>query len=267
MESLIIKYEVTILLASMIILFLLMAGLELLLPKRHLAQKRISRWIPNIGLTLLDLVIVRFLVPFTVINAAIYAYFNQFGIFYFFEVNKWVSIIFSFILLDYIMYILHYAFHKVEYLWSFHKIHHTDIDMDASTAFRFHPIEAIITMGVKIAAILIFGMPIITVVIYEIILNVYIIFVHSNVKIPIEIDKALRNFIVTPDMHRIHHSVLKKDNSFNFCFNFSIWDRLLHTYKDLPAEGHLEMIIGLDEYRNQDKIGFLNLLGEPFKND
>ncbi|MEK6593681.1 MAG: sterol desaturase family protein, partial [Pseudomonadota bacterium] len=168
--------------------------------------------------------------------------------------------------LDFIIYLQHVTFHAVPVLWRLHRMHHADLDFDVTTGSRFHPIEIALSMLIKFAAIVLLGAPVVAVVLFEVILNAMAMFNHSNVRIPLFIDRALRWFIVTPDMHRIHHSVVRRETDSNYGFNLALWDRLLGTYRPHPSAGQEAMIIGLPEFRDPAQCAtFSGMLALPFR--
>jgi sterol desaturase/sphingolipid hydroxylase (fatty acid hydroxylase superfamily) len=166
--------------------------------------------------------------------------------------------------LDLVIYLQHVMFHTVPLLWRFHMMHHADLDIDVTTGLRFHPIEMIISMGIKLSTVVLIGPPVVVVLIFEILLNGTSMFNHGNIRLPKIIDRILRVLVVTPDMHRIHHSVTIRETNSNFGFNFPWWDRLLGTYRDQPAAGHEGMTIGLSQFRDPRRLTFLWLLALPF---
>lgn len=235
-------------------------------PRRETQGKLWSRRLNNLSLVFVTTLILRFLVPvIAVSNVAHLTEQNQWGVFQQFELPLWLIIMSSFILLDCLIYWQHRLFHKVPLLWRLHRVHHSDKDLDASSGIRFHPIELILSILVKSAAVMLLGVPVIAVLIFEICLNVFPIFNHSNVYIAPSLDKKLRLFIVTPDMHRIHHSVFKPETNSNYGFSVSLWDRLFNTYTDEPKLGQKNMVIGLDTIPPSESLSLSSLLLQPFK--
>ena len=186
------------------------------------------------------------------------------GVFNFLNWPLAVKVILGVIIMDCAVYFQHILFHFVPKLWRLHKVHHTDIDSDLTTGIRFHPIEILISLGVKMAVVVIFGIPVVAVFIFELILNSSAMFTHSNCRLPIAVDPWIRWLVVTPDMHRIHHSVYPKETNSNFGFFISFWDRFFGTYQAQPRDGHVKMNIGLSQYRNPKQITFFKLLLLPF---
>ncbi len=238
--------------------------LESLYSKRPLLIKRKVRWRINFSLIVINNII-KFFIPFTAVSLALYAEKNQIGLFNFLTpIPLFIKIISSVILLDLIIYLQHVFSHALPWFWRLHKIHHIDQEFDATTGLRFHPLEVIISTFIKCATVLIFGIPFIAVLIFETVLNALAIFNHSNIALPFSIDKFLRLVIVTPDMHRVHHSVIKEETNSNYGFGLSLWDKIFKSYKDQPKKGHLKMTIGLNNYREINKTNLLDLLIIPF---
>jgi len=247
----------------------LMATLEMVLPKREHTQSRKSRWMTNLSLVIINSILLRFLGPVSAVLAADYALDNGWGL-----LNHSpaplplaVEIALGVILLDLAIYAQHVASHKVPILWRFHKVHHADRDIDVTTGIRFHPIEAALSMVYKCVIILALGPLTLAVVIFEIVLNASAMFNHANIKLPKSVDAILRLIIVTPDMHRVHHSVIPSETNSNYGFFLPLWDRLFNTYVDQPKEGHKEMTIGLNQYQSDSPSTFAWALLVPFKNN
>lgn len=238
---------------------------ECVRPKRKLRIDRNIRWFRNLSLVVFNSIATRLILPFTAASIAIYAEKNQIGLLYFLPIPLWLAVILSVMLLDLIIYAQHLASHHVPLFWQFHKIHHIDQDIDVTTGLRFHPVEIIISTLIKCAAVLVIGIPFIAIVMFEIILNATAIFNHGNINLPDKLDKWLRFIIVTPDMHRIHHSITPIETNSNFGFNLPWWDRLFGTYQEQPQKGQLNMDIGLNEYQDINKTRLLDLLAIPFK--
>lgn len=251
-----------------IAVLLLMAMAEALLPKRKRVQNRKSRWVTNFALALLNSVTLRILGPISAVVAADYALDNGWGILalspiplpFVFEV------ILGVLLLDLAIYAQHVASHKIPILWRFHKVHHADRDIDVSTGIRFHPIEAALSMIYKCIIILALGPLTIAVVIFEVILNASAMFNHANLKLPQPFDAVLRLFLVTPDMHRVHHSVISAESNSNYGFFLPLWDRVFRTYIAQPQHGHHNMVIGLSEYQVEETSKLKWSLLVPFAN-
>ncbi|MEM7195415.1 MAG: sterol desaturase family protein [Pseudomonadota bacterium] len=241
----------------------LMILIELFRPRRRNVM-RSKRWPANFGVILIySLILV--VLPVTPIDAALQSVYWKFGLFYWIDVSFWWSIILSVILLDMLIYWQHRIFHTVPLLWRLHRMHHSDPAIDVTTGFRFHPIEIVLSVLIKVGAIVLLGAPILAVLIFEVVLNTCAMFNHSNIRIPVAFDKILRWLIVTPDMHRVHHSTEQAEHNSNFGFNLSIWDRLFASYTDQPAGGHQGMKIGLEKYQNFTASRLDRLLLQPFR--
>ena len=229
---------------------ILFSVLEALFPRRARSLPRQGRWLTHLGITVIDSLAVRVLGPLTAIATALWASGKGIGLFNITDWPIWLEIAAAFILLDFAIYLQHILSHRIPLFWRLHKVHHTDRDLDASSAVRFHPAEIILSMIYKCSIVLLIGPAVFAVLIFEIVLNASAIFNHANLKLPLWLDKVLRIFIVTPDMHRVHHSVIEGETNRNFGFNFSIWDRIFKTYKAQPEGGHERMTIGLSEHQS-----------------
>lgn len=245
--------------------FSVMATAEQIWPRRMLNVSKLFRWRVNLGMILLDTFLVRMLLPLLPVGAAVFAQERGIGIFNAIQSGYWLGFVVSMIVLDLVIYFQHRAFHRVPVFWRLHRVHHTDLDIDVTTGNRFHPVEIMISLGIKMVAVLLLGPPPVAVVIFEIVLNACSMFNHSNVRIPLDADRWLRLLLVTPDMHRVHHSVIPQETDSNFGFNVPWWDRLFATYKPQPSQGHERMTIGLREYRHLDRLGLWRLLILPFE--
>ena len=262
----VIEHEATFRLIIFIAVFMIMATLEIISPRRKLSKPKASRWLNNIGITLVNSLVVRLLFPAAAVGMAIYVEELQWGLFYLVDIPAIVEIVLAVMLLDLGIYAQHVLVHHVPLLWKFHRMHHADPDIDVTTGARFHPLEIIFSMVLKFLFIALLGAPVLAVFIFEAILNGAAMFNHSNVKIPQKLDRILRWLIVTPDMHRVHHSVYKRETNSNFGFNFPWWDRIFATYIDQPERGHLDMTIGLEYISDdRDRVNILGMLKIPFK--
>jgi len=247
--------------AGVLILF---SSLEAIFPRRQRNLPRQGRWLTHLGITIIDALAVRLLGPLTAMAVAIWAGAKGIGLFNLTEFPLWVEIVLAFILLDFAIYLQHVISHRIPLFWRFHKVHHTDRDLDASSAVRFHPIEILLSMIYKCGLVLLIGPAALAVMIFEIVLNASAIFNHANLKLPFGLDRLLRVFIVTPDMHRVHHSVKPFETNSNYGFNFSIWDRVCRTYKAQPQAGHDGMTIGLAEHQSEQPAKLFWSLKLPF---
>ncbi|MGR5131748.1 sterol desaturase family protein [Vibrio alfacsensis] len=235
------------------------------LPRRSLTVPRWFRWINNLSLVALNSVTIVLLLPIVAFQAAVIASNRQWGLFHQLSLPDWLIIVLAIILLDLIIYLQHLAFHRFKPLWKIHRMHHADLDVDVTTSTRFHPIEIILSMVVKVAAVFALGISPVAIVIFEIVLNASAMFNHSNAKLPLSIDAILRKFIVTPDMHRVHHSIIVKETHSNFGFFLSVWDRWFNTYRAQPELGHKNMVIGVPEIRDHQEQRLDKLITQPFR--
>lgn len=240
---------------------------EWLLPRRQKSMQTSRRWMTNFGMTFISNIVVRLMEPVTAMLAAGYAIEKGWGLLNIIEMPAWLAFIVAIILLDLAIYVQHVATHKIPLLWRLHKVHHSDRDFDTSTALRFHPVEIIISMIYKVGIILLLGPAILAVLIFEILLNGCAMFNHSNLNLPARFDQLLRLLIVTPDMHRVHHSVRPKETNSNYGFSLSIWDRLFKTYVAQPKDGHFDMTIGLHAYQSEQPTQLIWSLWLPFRSD
>lgn len=235
-------------------------------PKRPLTQSQSLRWLNNFGVVLLNTIALRLIFPVAAVGAAFVAADREWGFFNAVAWPAWMEILISILMLDALIYGQHVVFHKVSVLWRIHRMHHVDLDFDVSTGLRFHPIEILISICVKWIAILAIGAPALAVLIFEVLLNVFPMFNHANAGLPPSADRLLRWFIVTPDMHRVHHSVIREETDSNYGFNLSWWDRLFGTYRDQPAKGHRGMTIGQSDWRKpEDCVSIWGMLKIPFR--
>lgn len=242
----------------------LMAIWELLAPRRTLAVSKRIRWYSNLGLAFIDTLALRLLLPIQAVGVALFVGKHGWGILNNVTVPHWVGVLLGVLGLDFVIYLQHAMFHAIPVFWRLHKVHHTDLDFDVTTGIRFHPIEIFLSMGIKRAAMMVLGVSGIAVVLFEALLNATSMFNHGNVRLPGRIDRVLRLLVVTPEMHRVHHSVVIQEHNSNFGFNFPWWDRLLGTYQDQPAEGHEGMTIGLSQFREPKSLILPSLLVLPF---
>jgi sterol desaturase/sphingolipid hydroxylase (fatty acid hydroxylase superfamily) len=244
---------------------LLMALWEVLAPRRRLTVRRAERWSSNLGLTALNTLAVRFLVPLGAVGAAVLAEEHGWGLLNNLALPGWLAVLLAVVALDLIIYLQHVMFHAVPLLWRLHMVHHADLDIDATTGVRFHTIEILLSMGIKVAAVVLLGASAVAVVVFEVLLNATSVFNHANVRMPRWVDRLLRLVVVTPEMHRVHHSAIPRETNSNFGFNLPWWDFLFGTYKSQPARGHEGMTIGLEQVRDERKADRLHwMLLLPF---
>jgi sterol desaturase/sphingolipid hydroxylase (fatty acid hydroxylase superfamily) len=256
--------ELFIRLSFFISVFAIMGMWELAMPRRTLRTSKATRWLANLSVTVVNSLLVRLVLPILAIEMAFISAARGWGIFHIFRIPDLLAGILSIILLDLMIYLQHVVFHRFLPLWKLHMMHHTDIDLDVTTGARFHPFEILLSMGIKIGAVAALGAPVWSVLVFEILLNATSMFNHSNVFIPVGTDNVLRLFVVTPDMHRVHHSVMIKETNSNYGFNFPWWDRLFKTYRAQPIRGHTTMNIGLANFRDPKSLTLGWLLAIPF---
>ncbi|NNC67422.1 MAG: sterol desaturase family protein [Gammaproteobacteria bacterium] len=243
----------------------IMAVWEILVPRRALNVSKSIRWINNLGIVALNTIILRLIFPAAAVGMAALADTQDWGILNYIQFPIWLAVIVSVIIMDAVIYFQHVLVHAVPVLWRLHRVHHADLDFDVTTGSRFHPIEIILSLLIKFATIIMLGPPIIAVVLFEVLLNSTSMFNHANVQIPQKVDRLLRWFVVTPDMHRVHHSVENDETNSNFGFNLPWWDRLFGTYRNQPRAGHKQMIIGINTFRDRQHCTLLpGMLAMPF---
>ena len=217
-------------------------------------------------LAVLNTLLLRFLIPIAAVSMAALVAIHDFGLFNILELNSWLAGLLSFLILDFFIYFQHRLFHKYSLLWRLHRVHHSDTEFDATTGVRFHPLEMILSMCIKIVVVGLLGPPLIAVLVFEVVLSTTSLFNHGNVYIPVIIDRYLRWILVTPDMHRVHHSAKKEETNSNFGFNIPWWDRLFSTYLEQPVMGQEKFKIGLIEFRDLRFVNVMWLLKQPLLN-
>ena len=245
--------------------FALMATWEIAAPWRALRESKSIRWTNNLAITVLNSALLRILFPAAAVGVAAFVAGRGAGLFNIFAVPYPLAIVLSLLVLDLAIYLQHLMFHAMPILWRVHRMHHADLDFDVTTGARFHPLEMILSMLIKFAVILLLGPPVLAVLVFEVLLNATAMFNHSNVRIPQPWDRALRWLVVTPDMHRVHHSIDASECNSNFSFNLPWWDRLFGTYRTQPAAGHERMIIGIKQFRTRRDLWLDQMLLEPFR--
>ena len=264
-EAFITSHEVPIRLGFFFGIFGVMAVWELSAPRRRLRTSKVLRWCNNIGLVFLNSLLLRLVFPAAAVGMALFAQEQAWGLFNYLEIPVWLAVAASVVTMDLFIYLQHVMVHAVPALWRLHRVHHADLDFDVTTGARFHPLEILLSMLIKFAVILLLGAPVVAVVIFEVILNATSMFNHANVRIPSRIDRILRWVVVTPDMHRVHHSVEDDETNSNFGFNLPWWDRLLGTYRGQPRSGHEAMTIGIHTFRDDRWCSWLpGMLAIPF---
>ncbi len=260
------RTEVTVRLGVFLGVLLLMAIWEVLAPRRPLTVGKPLRWASNLSLVVLNALLARLLIPITAVGATVLAESRGWGLLHLVNWPNWLEIVLAILALDLAIYLQHVMFHAVPAFWRLHMVHHVDLDFDVTTGLRFHSLEIILSAFVKLAAVLVIGPSALAVVIFEVVLNGTSMFNHSNVRLPLRLDCCLRWILVTPDMHRVHHSVVHRETNSNFGFNLPWWDFLLGTYRSQPAVGHEKMIIGLSAIRDEREADRLDrMLRLPFR--
>lgn len=246
--------------------FALVALWELASPRRVLKLSRKQRWTANLGIVLLNTVIVRLLFPAAAVGMAALSVEKGWGLLNNFDVPFWLAVPLAVVAMDFVIWLQHVMVHAVPALWRLHRVHHADLDYDLTTGARFHPIEIVLSMGIKFATIALLGAPVLAVVIFEVLLSACAMFNHGNIHLPSELDRVLRWFLVTPDMHRVHHSVEDDESNSNFGFNLTWWDRLFGTYREQSRAGQLGMTIGIHGHTDPHEVARLpGMLVLPFK--
>jgi sterol desaturase/sphingolipid hydroxylase (fatty acid hydroxylase superfamily) len=265
MSEIVLAAEPTIRLAAFFCILVSMALLEVAAPRRRRDIPRVIRWTNNLALIVVDTIVLRLTFPILAVGLAAMAEERGWGLFNVTEAPFWMAVIVSMLLLDLAIYLQHVMFHAVPGLWRLHRMHHADLDFDATTGLRFHPVEILISMVIKLAVVAALGPPAIAVLLFEVILNATALFNHANVNLPLPLDRMLRWIVVTPDMHRVHHSTDLRETNSNFGFNLPWWDWLLGTYLPQPAKGHQGMEIGIEQFRTRRDLWLDRLLIQPLR--
>lgn len=265
MESFILENEPAIRLGFFVGVLVLIALWEVFAPRRALTMSKAIRWGSNLGIVALNTVAVRLVFPVVAVAFAALAAEQGWGILNIVDMHPVLALVIALVVLDFAIWLQHVMVHAIPVLWRIHRMHHADLDYDLTTGNRFHPLEIILSMGLKFLVILMLGPPVLAVVIFEVILNALAMFNHGNIRLPLAVDRVLRMLIVTPDMHRVHHSPQDDETNSNFGFNLSIWDRLFGTYKAQPDKGHEAMEIGIDLFKNPRDNTLPKMLIQPFR--
>ncbi len=258
-------FEVAVRITAFLAVLVAMAAAEAVLPRRQRRFPRGRRWPGNAALAALNSVLVRVLLPITAVGAAVAAEHRGFGLLNQIAMPAAVAFAAAVAMLDLTIYLQHVLFHAVPVLWRIHRVHHADLDFDVTTGLRFHPVEIVLSMVIKVGAAGAIGAPPLAVLVFEVLLNATSMFNHGNLAIGERTERWLRWMVVTPDMHRVHHSIFAEETNSNFGFNLPWWDRILGTYRDQPAAGHLAMTIGIEQFRSADELGFLKMLTQPLR--
>ncbi|MDO9253488.1 MAG: sterol desaturase family protein [Hydrogenophaga sp.] len=265
-EQFVLSYEPQIRMGFFVGVFALVALWELAAPRRDLKLSRKQRWTANLGVVLLNTVIVRVAFPAAAVGMAALSVDKGWGLLNNFDVPFWLAVPLAVVAMDFVIWLQHVMVHAVPALWRLHRVHHADLDYDLTTGARFHPIEIVLSMGIKFATIALLGAPVLAVVVFEVLLSACAMFNHGNIRLPERVDRVLRWFLVTPDMHRVHHSVEDDESNSNFGFNLTWWDRLFGTYREQPRAGQLGMTIGIHDHTDPHEVARLpGMLLLPFK--
>jgi len=265
LEEFVLQREALLRLGCFAGVFAVMLLWENAAPKRVLSVGRIERWVHNLGLLLLNSLVLRLLFPAAAVGIAYSAAGAGWGLFNHLELPYWLEVTLAVLLLDLAIYLQHRLMHYLPPLWKLHRVHHADLDIDLTTGSRFHTLEILVSMLIKWLVIFLLGPALLAVLIFEILLSGMALFNHANVRLPARLDGVLRTLLVTPDMHRVHHSILRHETDSNFGFNLSLWDRLFATYVDQPAQGHQGMTIGIPGFRDARQVDRLpGMLALPF---
>jgi len=265
MTDLLLANEPLIRVAIFLGILVAMAIWEVAAPRRRREIPRLIRWSNNLGVVVIDTLLVRLTFPVVAVGLAVMAEAQGWGLFNIFDVPFWLAFFLSVLALDLAIYLQHVMFHAVPALWRLHRMHHADLEFDVSTGLRFHPVEILLSMGIKLAVVVALGPPAVAVLVFEVLLNATAMFNHSNIRIPAAIDRVLRLVVVTPDMHRVHHSIHPSETNSNFGFNLPWWDRLLGTYRPQPREGHETMTIGIEQFRTRRDLWLDRMLIQPLR--
>ncbi len=266
-ESFITDHEPAIRLGAFLGIFGTVAVAEIMFPRRALVDSKAVRWFTNLSITFINGALMRLLFPILAVAVAAIAAERGWGLLNAVGLPFWLEVAVAVAVLDFVIYLQHRLFHAVPVLWRLHKMHHVDLDIDVTTGARFHPLEIMLSMLIKFAAVIGLGAAPLAVVIFEVVLNGMAMFNHGNFRLPLGLDNALRLFVVTPDMHRVHHSVIAREYNSNFGFNLSWWDRLMGTYRAQPESGHDGMTIGHPAYRDRRRLTLPWLMLLPFRRE
>ena len=263
MSQTVLGQEPAIRLSFFLGVLLVMAIWEVVVPRRRMEIPRLLRWSNNLALVVVDTLVVRVAFPVAAVGLAVLAQDNGWGLLNQFDLPGVVVFIIAILVLDLAIYLQHVLFHAVPALWRLHRMHHADLEFDVTTGLRFHPVEILLSMIIKLAVVMALGPPAVAVLVFEVVLNASSLFNHSNIRLPSRVDAVLRLFIVTPDMHRVHHSIRPSETNSNFGFNIPWWDRILGTYLAQPSAGHEEMTIGIEQFRDRRSLWIDRMLIQP----
>jgi sterol desaturase/sphingolipid hydroxylase (fatty acid hydroxylase superfamily) len=266
LEHSVLAHEYAIRLGFFVGVFAIVALWELAAPRRAPTVSKALRWGSNLGLVALNTLLLRLMFPLAAVGVAAFSVANGWGLLNHFEVPFWLAVPVAVIAMDFVIWLQHVMVHAVPALWRLHQVHHADLDYDLTTGARFHPVEIALSMLIKFATVTVLGPPVLAVVIFEVLLNATAMFNHGNIRLPAGVDRVLRGFVVTPDMHRVHHSVEDDETNSNFGFNLPWWDRLFGTYRAQPRAGHDAIVIGIHGHTHPREVARLDgMLLMPFK--
>ncbi len=265
MADFLLAHEPVVRISIFLGVLVVMLAVEEWSPRRTRTEPRWLRWSSNLGIVVVNSVLVRLCFPVVAVGFAALVRERGFGLFNWVLGPDWVAVLASLIVLDLAIWAQHLLFHRVPMLWRLHRMHHADLDFDATTGVRFHPVEILLSMVVKLAVVALLGPPAVAVMVFEVVLNASAMFSHGNLRLPSRVERALRWLIVTPDMHRVHHSVLRAEHDSNYGFNLSVWDRLFGTYVPQPRDGHEGMAIGVSAFRTQRDLWLDRMLWQPLR--
>ncbi|MXN64765.1 sterol desaturase family protein [Stappia sp. GBMRC 2046] len=265
MTEFLLDHEPAVRLSAFFSILVAMAVFEVAAPRRRQEIPRLLRWSNNLAVVVVDTLLVRLSFPVLAVGLAVTAEKGGWGLFNLVELPSWLEFVVTVLVLDLVIYLQHVMFHAVPAFWRLHRMHHADLEFDVTTGLRFHPVEILLSMALKLAAVAALGPPAAAVLVFEVLLNGTSMFNHSNIRLPVSIDRILRLFVVTPDMHRVHHSIHPDEANSNFGFNLPWWDRLLGTYRPQPRDGHEKMAIGIDQFRTPRDLWLDRMLIQPFR--
>ncbi|GER01548.1 sterol desaturase [Iodidimonas gelatinilytica] len=263
MQDFLLNHEMAVRATAFVSVFLIVALAEIIAPRRKGAN-RLKRWPLNLGMVVLGSLAIRMIVPLIAVEAALRAADADIGLFNLVDLPRWVELVAAILLLDLTIYAQHVAFHRIPLLWRIHRMHHSDLMLDATSGIRFHPFEFVLSMLIKVGVVTALGADVVAVIVFEILLNATAMFNHGNLHLPERLDRMVRRILVTPDFHLVHHSTLRRDHDTNYGFNLPWWDYAFGTYKARPDKGLKDMQIGLPQWRSQDQLGLKTLLWTPF---
>jgi len=265
MSDFILANEQAIRLLGFVSVLSLMVVWEILATRRHQIIKRRQRWPANLAIVVLGTLAVRLLFPLAAVGASSYASEQGWGLLNLVSMPSWMTVVLAIIALDLVIYFQHRIFHAVPWFWRLHRMHHADLEFDVTTGLRFHPLEIVLSVAIKMSVVVLIGAPVLAVVVFEVLLNATSLFNHGNIRLPQKIDRLFRLILVTPDMHRVHHSAIQRETDSNFGFSVPWWGRLFGTYRAQPEEGHLGMTIGIEDFRTQHDLRLDQMLMQPFR--